>query len=220
MLLPLLAGAWCLLPLQPVPSTTAPLVFSRGRASGLLFATQQDVVVDDDCTDDDEEFQFLGTLPIPLERVLVAEQGGAVDSGWCLSCDQDACALLAAAGLDGGEQLSLTLCDDEWMRDLNLKWRQVDAPTDVLSFPMEDSQLLGDLVISLDTAGRQAAERSHTLRDELRILMVHGVLHLLGYDHETGENDYTEMAAAERKLLKRLGWVGVGLIDACEASET
>jgi len=108
------------------------------------------------------------------------------------------------------------LCDDAHICELNSEWRGIDAPTDVLSFPMDDPQLLGDLVISLPTASRQAKERSYGLRDELRILMVHGVLHLLGYDHDESEAEHAEMAAAERKLLTRLGWKGEGLIDAAE----
>ena len=127
---------------------------------------------------------------------------------------EDACALLCAAGLDGGEQLSLTLCDDACIKELNAEWRAVDKATDVLSFPMDDEQLLGDLVISLDTAAAQAAERGHALRDELRILMVHGLLHLLGYDHEDDAAAFAEMGEAERKLLGRLGWTGDGLIAA------
>ena len=57
-------------------------------------------------------------------------------------------------------------CDDVVIRSLNAEWRTKDAPTDVLSFPMDDEQMLGDLVVSLDTAQRQAAERGHSLRDE------------------------------------------------------
>jgi len=163
-----------------------------------------------------EETLVFNELPAPLARVLLTESGTAAGRGWASSCEEDACALLGAAGLDDGEQLSLTLCDDATIQELNSEWRSVDAPTDVLSFPMDDPQLLGDLVLSLDTAERQAEERGHDLRAELRVLMVHGVLHLLGYDHETSEEDYNEMAAAERKLLTRLGWKGHGLIDASE----
>ena len=103
-------------------------------------------------------------------------------AGWATMMEEDARALLDAAGLDDDEQLSLTLCDDPYIQKLNREWRKIDKPTDVLSFPMDDEQLLGDLVISLDTAQRQAEERQHTARDELRVLMVHGILHLLGYD--------------------------------------
>ena len=86
----------------------------------------------------------------------------------------------------------------------------------MLSFPLDDDVLLGDVVISLDTAAAQAAQRGHELRDELRVLLVHGLLHVLGYDHELGALEHSEMAEAEQRLLRRLGWTGDGLIDAVD----
>ena len=97
---------------------------------------------------------------------------------------------------------------------LNAEWRGRDKPTDVLSFPLDDEVMLGDIVISVETAARQAATRSHSVRAEMRVLLVHGVLHLLGYDHELGALEHNEMAAAEQKLLGRLGWDGQGLVAA------
>ena len=122
----------------------------------------------------------------------------------------DAVTLLGALGRKGAE-LSVLLCDDAFIQDLNRQWRQKDAPTDVLSFPMGDDVVLGDIVISLDTAGRQAAERGHDLPTELRVLLVHGLLHLLGHDHELPGQDVT-MAAEENRLLAGLGVAPVGLI--------
>ncbi len=125
--------------------------------------------------------------------------------------EADAEALLAALELEDAE-LSVVLCDDARIAELNAAWRGVDGPTDVLSFPQEDAQVLGDLVISLDTAARQASERSHGLQDELRILLVHGVLHLLGFDHERDLEAHEVMAARETELMGCLGWRGKGLI--------
>ena len=125
--------------------------------------------------------------------------------------EDDARDLLAAAQLEDGE-LSIVLCGDGWIRRLNAEWRGMDATTDVLSFPQEDEVVLGDLVVSLHTAARQAEERGCGLRDEVRVLLVHGLLHLLGYDHDKGERECAKMAAAERKLLDRLAWKGEGLI--------
>ena len=116
----------------------------------------------------DEETFVVDQLPAPLERIALSADSDAAQK-WARAAEEDACALLGAAGLDDGEQLSLTLTDDPAIRELNAQWRAVDAPTDVLSFPMDDPQLLGDLVISIDTAGRQAKERSHSIRDELRV---------------------------------------------------
>ncbi|MCB9759367.1 MAG: rRNA maturation RNase YbeY [Alphaproteobacteria bacterium] len=126
---------------------------------------------------------------------------------------EDAAALLGAAKL-GDAELSLVLTDDPTIQALNAQWRGMDKPTDVLSFPQDDDVVLGDLVISVATAARQAAERDHGLRDEVRVLLVHGLLHLLGYDHETGPEDLREMAEAEARLMGRLGWKGRGLIAA------
>lgn len=79
--------------------------------------------------------------------------------------------------------------------------------------------LLGDVVISLDTAARQAEERGYSLLDECRILLVHGLLHLLGYDHEQGGDAEEEMAAAEARILQSLGWKGQGLIAAAAEND-
>lgn len=126
---------------------------------------------------------------------------------------RDAAALLTAVELADAE-LSFVLCSDAHIQALNRQWRGKDAPTDVLSFPQEDEDVLGDLVISVPTAARQAQERGTPLQTELRVLMVHGLLHLLGYDHETSDEDLAEMAEAEGRVLRRLGWVGEGLIAA------
>ena len=126
-------------------------------------------------------------------------------------------------------ELSVVLCDDGHIRELNKAWRGVDKATDVLSFEMEEEDMdeegalvssdeefarppvvLGDVVVSIDTAQRQADERGHSLTDECRILLAHGVLHLLGFDHEEEEEEAREMEAAERWVLGALGWGGAG----------
>ena len=117
-------------------------------------------------------------------------------------------ALLTAT--DASERtLSIVLTDDPSIHKLNAQWRDVDSPTDVLSFPMDESDSpcipgmpspLGDVVISLETAARQAPEHAYTLEDELRFLLVHGVCHLQGHDH--GEPDEAaEMRTEEARLL-------------------
>ena len=90
------------------------------------------------------------------------------------------------------------------MRRLNREFRGKDKATDVLSFPAAGeiaNEFAGDLAISLDTAKRQAASHGHTLRDEVRVLLLHGLLHLDGMDHEI---DHGEMAAKEAQLRQRL----------------
>lgn len=135
------------------------------------------------------------------------------------SVQEDAQSLMAAAKLLDCE-LSLVLCSDAFIAPLNGKWRDKPVATDVLSFPQDDPVILGDLVISVDTAERQAQERGHALRDEMRILLVHGLLHLLGYDHETSQEDLLEMAEAEGRLMTKLSWQGSGLIERVTDSGT
>ena len=142
-----------------------------------------------------------------MATVLLSSEGVDAPDG----LKEDAEALLVAARCEDCE-LSLVVCNDAWIRALNKQWRDKDTATDVLSFPQQTEVVLGDLVISLDTSRRQADERGHSLQDEVRVLLVHGLLHLLGSDHETGDEDLQEMAAAERTLLDRLSWRGEGLI--------
>ncbi len=126
--------------------------------------------------------------------------------------EQDGDLLLDVVGRAEGE-LSVLLVDDARIAELNTEWRGVQGPTDVLSFPQGAGALLGDLVISVDTAKRQGAARGHSLETELRILMVHGVLHLMGYDHEVDEESHQVMADRESEVMMQLGWEGAGLIE-------
>ena len=109
--------------------------------------------------------------------------------------------------------VTIALVRDRRMRTLNRTWRGKDAATDVLSFPSGDdpgpAKHLGDLVISRDTAARQARAEGHSLATELRILALHGLLHLLGYDHE---RDSGRMARIERRL-RRQGGLPTSLIE-------
>lgn len=114
-----------------------------------------------------------------------------------------------AAGLDG--EVTVLLADDARLKELNRSFRGKNKPTDVLSFPAFENEggYSGDLAISLETAQRQADEHGHSLEDELRTLMLHGVLHLAGYDHET---DKGEMRALEAELREKLK-LPTGLIE-------
>jgi probable rRNA maturation factor len=117
--------------------------------------------------------------------------------------------LLAALGEDAAE-LSIALVDDATGAALNQRFRGSKGPTDVLAFPLAEGPharhrgaLLGDVVIALGVARRQAAERGHELEVECRHLLVHGVLHLLGYDHARPD-EARVMRAKERALWRRL----------------
>jgi len=121
-----------------------------------------------------------------------------------------------AVGLEG--EINVLLADDATLRRLNRTFRGKDKPTDVLSFPAGPTtvffgepggpELAGDLAISLETAERQAEQFGHSLRDEVRVLLLHGTLHLAGFDHEV---DAGEMAAREAELRQSLG-LSAGLI--------
>ena len=101
-------------------------------------------------------------------------------------------------------EISLLITNDETIHLLNKEYRQKDKPTDVLSFPMEDEVMLGDIVISLDTAKNQAQERDINVDREVAFLFIHGLLHLLGYDHETSVEDEKEMFDLQEEILKKL----------------
>jgi probable rRNA maturation factor len=116
---------------------------------------------------------------------------------------------LLASTDQGDAAISLTLVDDAAIRELNREHRGKDKPTDVLSFPLEPEpfsheRLLGDIVISIDTARRQAAGYDAPLQRELERLMIHGLLHVLGHDHmKAGER--ARMEAEERRLAAAIG---------------
>lgn len=109
-------------------------------------------------------------------------------------------------------ELSLALVTDPEIHVLNRQYRGKDKPTDVLSFPLADKlqpSLLGDVVISVETAARQAQRRGHSLREELQILLIHGVLHLLSYDHEISRSEAIRMHRKEREVKATLEkWTG------------
>lgn len=101
-------------------------------------------------------------------------------------------------------EVSLLLTGDEGIRELNKKFRRKDKPTDVLSFPMNDDYLLGDIVVSLERARAQAKDFGVTYEEEVSRLLVHGLLHLLGYDHVKGGTQAKKMKAKEEELLGAL----------------
>ncbi len=115
-----------------------------------------------------------------------------------------------------GRTIACLIANDAEVRRLNRQFRGKNHATDVLSFPpAEPNGLAGDIAISIDRARMQATERGHSLADELRILMLHGALHLAGMDHET---DSGEMARAESRWRKRLG-LPDGLIERSHAKK-
>ncbi|MGD9763615.1 MAG: rRNA maturation RNase YbeY [Candidatus Binatia bacterium] len=122
---------------------------------------------------------------------------------------RDAARVLALLGASG--ELSVALVGDAECHRLNAAYRGVDRPTDVLAFALREGaapgvheDVLGDVVISIDTAARQAAARDISVADEVRMLLVHGILHLLGYDHERSPAEARRMFAKQRNVLRKL----------------
>ena len=116
---------------------------------------------------------------------------------------------LAFEGFERPAEVSVTLTDDENIRALNFEYRNRDTATDVLSFPIFDETadeyaVLGDIVLSLERARVQSEQFGHSFEREVAFLCVHSVLHLLGYDHETGEEDEKEMFEKQRKIMEYL----------------
>jgi len=117
-------------------------------------------------------------------------------------------------GLETAE-VSITLTDNVYIHELNMKYRNIDRPTDVLSFALNEGEepeivdgpvvnMLGDIIISVERATEQAAEYGHSIEREIAFLTVHGMLHLLGYDHME-EADRVEMRKEEDYVMDKLG---------------
>lgn len=153
---------------------------------------------------------------------VTASTTGEVDDVDLQALAEDAQRVLDALGPVDWE-LSLLLCDDAFIRPLNAQWRDKDTATDVLSFPqiavatpghppVDQGRLLGDIVISTTTARRQADERDHALDTELRVLLVHGICHLIGHTH-AADDDRAAMQEREGILLEALELDASGLVE-------
>ena len=156
-----------------------------------------------------------------IEISIEADWPAAVD--WADLADRVMLAGIAVAPELGNPRLSASLvfADDGEVHALNREWRDKDKPTNVLSFPMLDRDdllalppdgppemppiLLGDVILALETCAREAAEKGVPLADHAAHLIVHGLLHLAGHDHEISPQDATAMEALETKALARMG---------------
>lgn len=123
-------------------------------------------------------------------------------------------ATLRSEEFASGAEVSVTFCDDAYIRELNREYREKDMPTDVLSFPIFDTDEedpldeeivpLGDIVLNLDRAALQGKELGHSLLREVAFLTVHSTLHLLGYDHERSAEEDEEMCQKQRSIIRDL----------------
>lgn len=130
-------------------------------------------------------------------------------------------AVLIGEDFKGSAEISVTIVDNAEIHELNLKHRNIDRPTDVLSFPLgvdgvydinndTGAQMLGDIVISIEKAIEQSDLYGHSLDREIAFLTVHSMLHLLGYDHEPGGLELVRMREREEAVLTQLGLVRSG----------
>ena len=150
-------------------------------------------------------------------RVIISkDENVTVPSGVRMLVRRCCTAVLVNEVFDGPAEVSVTFTDDVRIRELNREYRHIDKATDVLSFPLGENgvydinrdtgaKLLGDIVISIDHAEAQAEEYGHSLQREIGFLTVHSMLHLLGYDHETSEEDDADMRRRQSEILSRMG---------------
>lgn len=152
------------------------------------------------------------------------QQSLEIPENWIAKLEQLLQLAGEAEGITDGE-VSLTFTNDEEIHQLNLEYRGIDRPTDVLSFAMQEegkdelgiifevdnedetdpiSGMLGDIIISVDTAKAQSEEYGHSLEREIGFLFVHGFLHLIGYDHQDDRSE-AEMTAKQEAILKQAG---------------
>ncbi|MDR4308205.1 rRNA maturation RNase YbeY [Chelatococcus sambhunathii] len=164
------------------------------------------------------------STPVALETVRDSEL-------WTILSDAEAtvAAAVAAAFAEAGlvalpeAELAVTLADDARVRALNAEWREKDKPTNVLTFPAvepdetADAPMLGDVILAFETVEREAREEGRTLSDHVSHLVVHGVLHLFGYDH-LEDDEAEEMEAIETRALARLGVADPYAFDAAPAA--
>ena len=149
-------------------------------------------------------------------RVLISVQEELEPPSWLDNVEPFVNLVMEKFGFDG-EEISILFCNDEYMRELNNNFRGIDSPTDVLSFENGDGyedeegkwKCAGDIAISLDTLPVNAAYFEQTENDEIKRLLVHGILHLNGYDHEPehiekGVEPVCEMLVKQENLLKEL----------------
>ncbi len=143
-------------------------------------------------------------------------QEGAVSYALKMLIRRSVIAALDYEGYSNDCEVSVTLTDNEGIHALNKQYRNIDAPTDVLSFPLveyenteeppvDEATMLGDIVISLERAEEQAEEFGHSFEREVAFLTVHSMLHLLGYDHVNSETEDEEMRSRQRDIMKALG---------------
>ena len=146
------------------------------------------------------------TMSLTIDTVVESELWSrfpALES--CARDAVDACLAETGKRFDAPTEVSLLLCDDSRIRALNRDFRGLDKPTNVLSFPAPGGQgILGDIAVAYETVAREAEEENKPFRDHYAHMIVHGLLHLMGHDHED-DAEAEEMETIERAALRRMG---------------
>ena len=143
-------------------------------------------------------------------------QEGAISYALKMLIRRSVIAALEYEGYENDCEISITLTDNKGIHAINKQFRNIDAPTDVLSFPLveyeeseeppvDEENMLGDIIISLERAEEQANEFGHSFEREVSFLTVHSMLHLLGYDHVNSEEEDMEMRRRQSEIMKNLG---------------
>lgn len=162
--------------------------------------------------DDPEVLNIVEILKLNVPMAMKIALDGLLDSSYSTRDTS-----ISDVGKYDKVEVSVLLCNDNFIQDLNKEWRDVDCATDILSMSQYIPDLdvpilmLGDIVISVEAAERQAGEKGVTLLDEVRVLVVRGILHLLGFQHELSNEAAAELEKEEQLILKSLRWKGKGL---------
>lgn len=138
-------------------------------------------------------------------KMYITQQGASLGPGLRNAAKKAAKTAAKLEGRAGELRVSLLVTDDENIRALNKQYRQLDQPTDVLSFPSDEPRFLGDIAISMPRAAQQAREYNHTEEREVAFLTAHAMLHLFGYDH-TDEEQERIMRDKQREIMKQAGF--------------
>jgi len=149
-------------------------------------------------------------MTIEIDIAVESEKWAAIELDSLVSLAVEAARTESHVALAPSTEVSLLFCDDARIRELNREWRGLDKPTNVLSFPaseptrLSQAPLLGDIAIAFETVERESIDEQKSFADHLSHMVVHGFLHLVGFDHEI-DGDAEVMEDAERRALARLG---------------
>ncbi|GJM93193.1 hypothetical protein PR202_ga09730 [Eleusine coracana subsp. coracana] len=177
------------------------------------------VGVEEDMPDDPEVLNIVEILKLNVPMAMKIALDGLLDSNYGTRDTS-----ISDVGKYDKVEVSVLLCNDNFIQNLNKEWRGDDCAADMLSVSQYIPDLdvpilmLGDIAISVETAARQAEEKGVTLLDEVRVLVVRGILHLLGFHHEASDEAAMEMEKEEQLILKSLRWKGKSLAKSAQES--